>query len=47
MSKEENQKRAPICAAFVKAMREAFGQDQVKVTWLQENGLTLGVKEEE
>jgi hypothetical protein len=39
-AKTSNQDRAPICAAFVEAMREVFGE--VKVLYVQENGLNLG-----
>lgn len=37
-----NQAKAPICAAFVKAMREAFGEDQVQVLWVSEGEIVLG-----
>ncbi len=33
---------APISAAFVKAMREVFGEDQVKVTYVKEGEVRLG-----
>lgn len=35
-----NHDRAPVSAAFVKAMREVFGE--VKVIYVKENGLILG-----
>ena len=41
-AKISNQKRAPLCAAFVEAMREAFGRDQVTVLYVEENGFKLG-----
>jgi hypothetical protein len=37
-SKANNQEQAPECAAFVEAMREAFGKDEVKVLFVEENG---------
>lgn len=40
-----NQAKAPICAAFVAAMREAFGADEVKVIYVKEGEVELGVKE--
>lgn len=47
MTKEENQKRAPICAAFVEEMRKAFGKDQVKVNYVKEGDLEIGAKADE
>ncbi len=38
-----NHDKAPICAAFVKEMREVFGEDQVKVTYVKEGELEIGV----
>lgn len=37
-----NHEKAPICAAFVKMMREVFGD--VKVLYVRESDLTLGSK---
>lgn len=37
-----NHSKAPQCAAFVKALREEFGE--VKVLYVNENGFTLGEK---
>lgn len=42
MSREQNRLRMPTVAAFVDAMREAFGVDQVTVTYASENGYTHG-----
>ena len=42
-----NHERAPHCAAFVKAMREAFGEDQVTVLWVREGDFRLGEKLDE
>ena len=47
MTKEENHKKAPICAEFVQKMREAFGDDQVRVLWVREGAFAKGKKEEE
>jgi hypothetical protein len=44
-SKANNQEQAPECAAFVEAMREAFGKDEVKVLFVEENGFKLGESE--
>lgn len=44
MTKEEAHAKAPICAAVVKHFREVFGEDQVKVIGLRENGLIFGTK---
>lgn len=41
-STSENHDKAPICAAFVKAMREEFGEDQVQVIWVSEGQVVLG-----
>ena len=41
MSKTSNWAKAPICAAFVKEMREVFGSD-VKVLWVKEGELEIG-----
>lgn len=38
----ENHEKAPQCAAFVRAMREAFGHDQVTVLWVKEGDFELG-----
>ena len=40
-SKTKNHEKAPVSAAFVKSMREEFGED-VKVVYLRENGLKIG-----
>ena len=37
----DNHQKAPICAEFVRQMREVFGED-VKVTYVKEGELTLG-----
>lgn len=37
----DNQKKAPICAEFVRQMREVFGQD-VKVLYVEEGEVKLG-----
>lgn len=42
MDKRSNHEKAPICAAFVKEMREAFGADQVKVLWVKEGDFEMG-----
>lgn len=42
MSMKKNHERAPQCAAFVKAMREAFGADQVTVLAVKEGDFVLG-----
>lgn len=34
--KLSNHAKAPKCAAFVEALREVFGKDQVKVLWVKE-----------
>ena len=47
MTKTENQKKAPVCAAFVEAMREAFGADQVKVIYVKEGDFEIGAKTNE
>jgi hypothetical protein len=39
-----NHGKAPLCAAFVKEMREVFGQDQVKVIYVKEGEVQLGEK---
>lgn len=44
-AKTSNHQRAPQSAAFVEAMRQAFGKDQVKVLYVEENGFTLGESE--
>lgn len=36
-----NHEKAPICAAFVKLMREVFGDD-VKVLWVKEGDFEMG-----
>lgn len=38
--KTSNHELAPVCAEFVKAMREAFGD--VQVLYVEENGFKLG-----
>jgi hypothetical protein len=38
--------RAPLCAAFVKALREEFGEDQVRVIYVKENDLEIGRRDE-
>lgn len=45
MSKTSNHEKAPICAAFVKELRELFGEDQVKVLMVSEGEVQLGQRE--
>jgi len=45
-AKTSNHQKAPICAEFVKQMREVFGQDQVKVTFVKEGSVQLGESSE-
>lgn len=40
-AKQANHEKAPICAAFVKQMRELFGED-VRVLWVKEGGFEMG-----
>jgi hypothetical protein len=42
-STSENQAKAPICAEFVKLMREVFGE--VKVLYVEENDVKIGEKQ--
>lgn len=42
--KTSNHEKAPECAAFVAAMREAFGADQVKVLYVREGDFEIGEK---
>lgn len=44
-AKTSNHERAPLCAAFVKEMREAFGAGQVTVTYVKEGDFELGAKD--
>lgn len=37
-----NHERAPKSAAFVRTMREVFGAKNIKVEYVNENGLILG-----
>ena len=39
----KNHEKAPICAAFVKEMRDVFGAD-VKVLWVKEGDFEVGEK---
>lgn len=41
-ARTSNHQRAPLSAAFVEAMREVFGE--VNVRYMSENGLKLGEK---
>lgn len=43
-STSENQMNAPLCAGFVKAMREAFGAENVQVLYVKEGDVELGKK---
>jgi hypothetical protein len=43
-STSENQAKAPICAEFVKLLREVFGD--VKVLYVEENNVRLGSKDD-
>jgi hypothetical protein len=40
-SAKANHDRAPICAAWVKQMRELFGDD-VRVVWVKEGDFEMG-----
>lgn len=40
-AKTSNHEKAPVCAEFVKKMREIFG-DNVKVLWVKEGDFELG-----
>lgn len=42
LSVSEAHARAPQAAKFVKAMREAFGEENVTVLYVEENGLRIG-----
>lgn len=42
-STSDNHSRAPQCAAFVSAMREAFGQ--VTVLWVKEGDFEMGKRD--
>ena len=46
MDKRSNHEKAPICAAWVKQMREVFGDD-VKVLWVREGNFSMGEKPDE
>jgi hypothetical protein len=39
-----NHAKAPLAAAFVKAMREAFGEENVQVVYVKEGEVELGTK---
>jgi hypothetical protein len=41
----KNHEKAPICAAWVKQMREVFGE--VKVLWVREGDFRMGEKNNE
>jgi hypothetical protein len=41
-AKSSNQAKAPEAAKFVEEMREVFGADQVKVTYVREGNFELG-----
>lgn len=41
-STSDNHAKAPACAAFVAAMRQAFGRDQVTVLWVKEGDFEVG-----
>lgn len=41
-SSADNQAKAPISAVFVAAMREAFGEENVKVIFVKEGEVNLG-----
>jgi hypothetical protein len=43
-SHSDNHAKAPICAEFVKKMREEFGEDQVKVVYVKEGDFEMGEK---
>jgi hypothetical protein len=43
-AKRSNWDRAPLCAAFVKEMREVFGDD-VRVLYVREGGFQTGRKQ--
>ena len=45
-NKTSNHEKAPICAAWVKQMREVFGDD-VKVLWVREGDFSMGEKPDE
>jgi hypothetical protein len=41
VKKSSNHAKAPISAAFVKQMREVFGDDQVEVRYVKEGDFEL------
>lgn len=43
-STSKNHQQAPICAEFVRQMREVFGEDQVVVKYVKEGEVELGDK---
>ena len=43
-STSKNHEKAPVCAAFVKSMREVFGE--ITVLYVEEGPVKLGEKEE-
>jgi hypothetical protein len=44
-STSKNHEQAPEAAEFVKAMREAFGADQIKVLYVREGDFELGERD--
>lgn len=44
-AKTSNQEQAPVCAAWVEALRAEFGEDQVKVLWVKEGDVELGERD--
>lgn len=44
-STSKNHEQAPLCAAFVKDMRDVFGADQVTVLYVEEGEVKLGEKQ--
>ena len=41
-TKKTNHAKAPLSAAFVEAMRDAFGAEQISIVYLREGGLKIG-----
>jgi hypothetical protein len=41
---KKNHEKAPLCAGFVKDMREVFGADQIEVQIVSEGEVQLGME---
>ena len=42
--RQKNRQKMPICTEFIDAMKSEFGENQIKINFVSENGIEKGSK---